>query len=59
MTEQEKRITVRVPASLHRRVKAKAALQGKSVSDVLRDFLLEWVKDEPSEDEGAKSQKCE
>ena len=49
MTEQEKRITVRVSESLHRKVKAKAALIGKSVSDVLREYLEQWAADvEPS-----------
>lgn len=45
MTEQEKRITVKVPERLHRKVKAKAALLGKSVSDVLREYLEEWASD--------------
>ena len=45
MTEPEKRITVRVPESLHRKVKAKAALVGKSVSDVLREYMQEWTGD--------------
>ena len=45
MEEPEKRITVRVPESLHRKVKAKAALVGKSVSDVLREYLEGWTGD--------------
>jgi len=45
MAESEKRITVRVPESLHRKVKAKAAFVGKSVSDVLREYLREWTGD--------------
>jgi predicted DNA-binding protein len=49
MAEQEKRITVRVPESLHRRVKAKAALMGKTVSDVLREYLETWIEEEPPE----------
>ena len=54
MTEREKRITVRVPESLHRKVKAKAALIGKSVSDVLREYLEEWTGDvkPPAESRG-------
>ncbi len=44
--EQEKRITVRVPESLHRKVKAKSALVGKSVSDVLREYLTQWVEED-------------
>jgi len=59
VTEQEKRITVRVPESLHRKVKARAALEGKSVSDVLRDYLKEWVKDDPPTDEGKRPEKNE
>jgi predicted HicB family RNase H-like nuclease len=57
MTEQEKRITVRVAESLHRKVKARAALEGKSVSDVLRDYLVEWVKTDPPTDEGEGPEK--
>ena len=51
MKEPEKRITVRVPESLHRKVKAKAALMGKSISDILREYLEELVKEEPKEKE--------
>jgi predicted HicB family RNase H-like nuclease len=47
MKEVEKRITVRVPESLHRKVKAKAALMGKTVSDILREYLEALVKEEP------------
>ena len=52
--EQIKRITVKVPASLHHKVKVKAAIEGKTVSDVLRQYLIEWVKDDPPKDEGEK-----
>jgi predicted DNA binding CopG/RHH family protein len=45
MPEREKRITVRVPESLHHKVKVKAALVGKSVSDVLREYLDQWAVD--------------
>jgi len=45
MTDQEKRITVKVPERLHRKVKVKAALLGKSVSDILREYLEEWASD--------------
>jgi len=43
--EQEKRITVSVPDSLHRAVKSKGAAQGLTMSDVVRAFLQAWVKD--------------
>ena len=51
MKEAEKRITVRVPESLHRKVKAKAALMGKTVSDILREYLEAFVKEEPPKSE--------
>ena len=41
--DQEKRITVKVPASLHRAVKAKGALQDMTMSDVVRLFLEAWI----------------
>ena len=53
MTEREKRITVRVSEGLHRKVKAKAALIGRSVSDVVREYLEEWIEEPlPEEPQG-------
>ena len=43
--EQEKRITVSVPDSLHRAVKSKGAVHGLTMSDVVRAFLQAWVED--------------
>ncbi len=51
VAESEKRITVRISESLHRKVKAKAALSGKSISDVLREYLEAWVEEPLSEPE--------
>ena len=54
MVEQEKRITIKVSDTLHRKVKVKAALLGKSVSDVLREYLETWVEEplpEPEKEE--------
>lgn len=45
MLEQEKRITVKVPGTLHRKVKVKAAMLDKSISDVLREYLEAWVEE--------------
>lgn len=45
MTDLTKRITVNVPEELHRRVKVKAALLGRSVSDILRTYLEQWASD--------------
>jgi predicted HicB family RNase H-like nuclease len=51
VAESEKRITVRISESLHRKVKAKAALSGKSISDVLREYLEAWVEEPVPEPE--------
>ena len=49
-----KRLTVDVTDDMHREVKAKAALEGKTVSDALRELLRQWLTDEikPSAQEG-------
>jgi plasmid stability protein len=51
MTELPKRITVKVSEELHRKVKIKAAVVGKSVSDVLREYLEAWVEEDPPKSE--------
>jgi len=55
MTEEteEKRLNVRVEASLMRRVKAKAALQDKPLSEVVRELLTDWLESDPQEDDQA------
>ena len=45
MADLEKRITVKVSEALHRRVKVKAAMIGKSISDILREYLESWVEE--------------
>ena len=45
MPEWEKRITVKVPEDLHRKVKIKATYLGKTISDVVREFLEQFVED--------------
>ena len=47
----EKRIMIRLPKELHIAVKVKAAKEDKTVSEVIREFLEEWVKGEPTEEE--------
>ncbi len=42
---EEKRITIRVDEALHREVKAAAALEGKSVSDVVKALLKAWLEE--------------
>jgi len=46
---------IRITTELHRKVKAKAALQGKTISGVVRELLERWERgeielpDEPEE----------
>jgi predicted DNA-binding protein len=47
----ERRTTIRLPEDLHRRVKAKAALQGTTITAVVREYLEKWVKEDPPEAE--------
>ena len=46
-TEHSPRIAVRVPASLHRRVRSRAAGEGQTVSRVVRRLLEEYAKADP------------
>jgi hypothetical protein len=41
----ETKITVLVSEDLRRQAKAAAALQGRSLSDVIREFLEEWLEE--------------
>ncbi len=45
MKKREKRITIRTSEALHRKVKAKCALLGETVTDVLTQFLETWTTD--------------
>jgi predicted DNA-binding protein len=44
--EEERKTTIRLPEELHRRVKAKAALQGTTITAVVREYLERWVVEE-------------
>jgi predicted DNA-binding protein len=43
----EHKTTIRLPEELHRRVKAKAALQGTTITAVLKELLERWVEEDP------------
>jgi len=47
----EHKTTITLPEELHRRVKAKAALQGTTITAVLKELLEKWVEDDPLEAE--------
>jgi len=51
MRLSEHKTTITLPEELHRRVKAKAALQGTTVTAVLKELLEKWVEDDPLEAE--------
>jgi DNA-damage-inducible protein J len=46
-TMAQKKMTIRIDETLHSRVKAKAALEGVTVSDVIRLYLERYVADLP------------
>ena len=48
LDEPSPRIAVRVPASLHRRVTSQAAAEGRSISEVVRDLLEDYVEPRPA-----------
>jgi predicted DNA binding CopG/RHH family protein len=47
----EKRVAARLPAKLHKAAKIKAAKTGRPVSEVIREALEKWVKDNPQKDD--------
>lgn len=46
-----RKTTIHLPEELHRRVKAKAALLGTTITAVVREYLEHWVEDWPKEPE--------
>ena len=48
---EEHKMTIRIPVDLHWQAKAKAALQGVALSAVVRDFLEQWIEEDPPEPE--------
>ena len=49
----QKQIVTRVPDDLHRKVKIKSAETGKTITEVVREKLEEWVENDlPPGDEG-------
>jgi len=48
----KKQIVTRVPSDLHRKVKIKSAKTGKTITEVVKEKLEEWVEDDlPQEGE--------
>jgi predicted HicB family RNase H-like nuclease len=48
-----KQVVTRIPDDLHRKVKIKSAKTGKTITEVVKEKLEEWVEDDlPPEGEG-------
>ena len=43
------KLTLRIPKELHRRVKAKAAMEDTTITAVVKDCLEHWVEERPPE----------
>lgn len=43
----KKKVVAQVPEKLHKAAKIKAAKTGRPISEVLREALEEWIKDNP------------
>lgn len=44
-SEKMKRLTIDIPPDIHRKLKAKAALEGTTIVDMVRPYLEKLVKD--------------
>lgn len=53
---RQPKLTLVIPDDLRRKARVKAITQGTSLSAVVREFLEEWVKDDPpvEEEKGQK-----
>jgi predicted DNA binding CopG/RHH family protein len=53
MGELEHKTTVRIPEKLHRAAKARAALEGRTFSAVIRELLEKWLEESEEDNEKA------
>ena len=51
--DDRKQVVTRIPDDLHRKVKIKSAETGKTITEVIKEKLEEWVEDDsaPEDDE--------
>jgi predicted HicB family RNase H-like nuclease len=59
MVKRPDKVTLSIPPDLKRKAKAKAALEGKSLSAVVTELLEEWVKRGLTIIEGEQSEQSE
>lgn len=45
-----KQVSTRIPSELHRKVRIKAIETGKTISEIIKEKLEEWVEDPPQEE---------
>ncbi len=51
--DDRKQVVTRISDDLHRKVKIKSAETGKTITEVIKEKLEEWVRDDsPPADEG-------
>ena len=58
MTKRPDKTTLSIPPDLKRKARAKAIIEGKSLSAVVTDLLAKWLEEEPL-DEVEESQEQE
>lgn len=56
MTEQERRLSVRLPVELHRAVRLKSVQVDKPVSVIVRELLQRWIEEDPPTQEEASQE---
>ena len=49
MAKRPEKVTLTVPVDLRRKARAKAILEGKSLSQVVRELLQAWLEEGPPE----------
>ncbi len=59
MADKIDKVTLSVPRPLIQKARAKAILEGTSLSAVFRKFLEEWVKEAPTAEEKPKKPRHE
>jgi len=51
MAKRSEKATLTIPVELRRKARAKAIMQGSSLSAVVRELLKKWLEEDPPEEE--------
>ena len=46
----EKRVVVRMPEEMHKKVREKALREGINLSQLIRNWLTQWLEEDPPEE---------